>query len=156
MIDGKALEWIMTTDHHHCLDMNISLIQAIGERNPQKILGSIWDLNPGPSECQPDALATEPLDPQQRNRDQVTYSSTGQRTWPIPADLLSHSWLPACDMVEISCGWSYGPGWINCTSTLPERILSLSTTSASGSIISHLEGPGFESQIFLRISFSLL
>jgi len=44
----------------------------------------------------------------------------------------------ACDMVEIPCGWSYRPGWMNCTSTLPERILSLSTTSVSGSIISRL------------------
>jgi len=33
-------------------------------------------------------------------------------------------------MVEIPCRWSYRPGWINCTSTLPEQILSISTISA--------------------------
>jgi len=48
------------------------------------------------------------------SRFQLTFSPTADYT--------------ACDMVEILCGWSYGPGWINCTSTLPERILSLSTT----------------------------
>jgi len=35
--------------------------------------------------------------------------------------------------VEIPCGQGSGPGWIDCTGALPERILS--TTSASGSII---------------------
>ena len=42
--------------------------------------------------------------------------------------------------MEIPCGRGCGPGWVDCTSTLPERILSLSTTSASGSIISSPRG----------------
>jgi len=29
-------------------------------------------------------------------------------------------------MVDIPCGWSYGPGWINCASILPEQIHHLS------------------------------
>ena len=37
--------------------------------------------------------------------------------------------------VEILSGQGCRPGWVDCTSTLSERILSLSTTSASGSII---------------------
>ena len=31
--------------------------------------------------------------------------------------------------MEILCGRGCGPGWVDCTSTLPEQILSLSTTS---------------------------
>ena len=43
---------------------------------------------------------------------------------------LTFEWKSPADRVV-------GPGWI-CTSTLPERILSLHTIGASGSIISHL------------------
>ena len=42
---------------------------------------------------------------------------------------LSFKWRSPADGVV-------GLGWIDCTGTLPERILSLSTTPASGSIIS--------------------
>ena len=41
---------------------------------------------------------------------------------------------------EIPCGQGSEPGWIDCTGTLPEWILS--TTSASGSIISNTDWIG--------------
>ena len=93
----------------------MSYVRFSGKENPQR---SSCQLNLGPCECQSEALTTEPLDP------------------CLAAPRL-HGGL--CDLavtynsqMRFPCGRGCGP-WVQtgCTSTLPEQIHSLSTTSAS-------------------------
>jgi len=52
---------------------------------------------------------------------------------------------PNCDqspqLVESPVGWGNGPGWVDYTSTMPEQILSLFTTT-SGTVINE-SGPSY-------------
>ena len=79
------------------------------------------ELNPGPS----DILTTEPPDPQQRSRSMFAYNShaRGPSCLSLMARytaLFSNAWRSKADEFA-------GLGWVDCTSTLPEQILSLST-----------------------------
>lgn len=81
---------------------------------------NIWD--PTGIQTQDLPNASWMLMPLTHGRGAGYIQGTGQRTWPILADLNSLSYLTytACDVVEIPFRWSQRPGWIGCTSTLPQ------------------------------------
>ena len=83
------------------------------------------------------ALTTEPLDPWQRSRSKSAYKSQarGLSRLQLSFFLSPSNTLPYCEW-RSQVDRVVGLEWIDCTSTLPEQILSLSTTPASGSIIS--------------------
>ena len=55
------------------------------------------------------------------------------------ADSLTIGYTALFCRMEIPVDGFAGLGWIHCTGTLPEQILSLSTTPASTSIISRID-----------------
>ena len=83
------------------------------------------------------ALTTEPLDPWQRSRSKSAYKSQarGLSRLQLSFFLSPSNTLPYCEW-RSQVDRVVGLEWIDCTSTLPEQILSLSTTPASDSIIS--------------------
>ena len=95
--------------------------------SPRENPGPSWESNPRPPECH-SYHYSKPLEPVAEE-------------WKILSIGLSRIQLILSLGVEIPCGQGSGPGWIDCTAILPERILS-TTSQASGSITSNTDWIG--------------